>query len=110
MTFSEPVSIGLNEGGDFTVREALGNPYAVASTIGDVTLQDNQLELSVANFSAAVGDLTLLYTRASSTIDDFGGQHVASTGLDGISVNLDQNEPLIVSAEEINPTTLRHHF
>ena len=63
VTFSEPINISVNEGADFTVRDAVGTAFLVGSSIGDIVLQDNQLELAVANFSGAVGDLTLtLYT------------------------------------------------
>ena len=41
----------------------------------------------------------------SSTIQDFGGNDLLSD-IDGVSVDLDQDAPVIASVEEINVTTI----
>ena len=97
IVFNEPVQISSTNAGDFTVTDGLPvSPSTFTVTdIKDATIEDDTLELTVNDFSAAVGDLIVTYNKTTSSIDDFGGNSLP----DGMTTaNYDTTNPIMTSA------------
>ena len=104
VTFDDAVQDNGATASDFKVVDGIGNAFSV-SAIADATLKDSQLELTVADFSAAIGDLTLSYTHSGGSIDDFGGNSLADDAT-GVTVEFDGTKPVMSSASKVNNTTI----
>lgn len=112
VTFSEPVQIpdGDTPFANFILKDGLGTTYA-ASAVADGTANDNQLEVTVADLSGAVGDLTLTYdsSQDEGAILDFGGNVVADN-LAGVTDDIDTTHPTMVSGVRDSDTQLTITF
>ena len=69
----KPYNSAMWGAASFTIVDGLGDPIMV-NTIGDLSQQDNELELSTDDFSLAVGDLQVTYNDDGDAdrIIDFG--------------------------------------
>ncbi len=74
--FSEPVQSNGGNPTDFTVVDGRGRSYAVSAQVTG-TVGDNEIDLTVADLSGAVGDLLVNYTNNNGEILDFN--NLAST-------------------------------
>lgn len=73
LDFSEQVQIVTSApADDFTLVDGAGNNYVVSTVDEDGDATNDILELSVQDFSGALGDLFLSYSRTSSQISDYG--------------------------------------
>ena len=109
VTFSEPVQAPSSTivATDFTVTDGQGTAFAV-NTWADGTARDNDIALTVADFSGAIGDLTVTYTSSTSVIEDFGGNSTAS-GQSAV-IDFDPDPPTFDSLTVINMNTIAMHF
>ena len=69
---------------------------------------DHQLELAVAAFSGAVGDLRLTYLRVASSIEDFGGNSLQDSG--SIPVDLDVTPPVMIGVASSSSHSFGYHL
>ncbi|MDE0470523.1 MAG: T9SS type A sorting domain-containing protein [Ekhidna sp.] len=107
VTFSEPVQPSTIVATDFTVVDGLGNTFAV-SAWADGTVADTNITLTVADFSGAVGDLRVTYTRSLSVIEDFGRNSTAS-GQSAV-IDRDVRTPTFDSFTVNDMNTIAMHF
>ncbi len=112
VTFSEPVQIpdGDTPFANFILKDGLGTTYA-ASAVADGTANDNQLVVTVADLSEAVGDLTLTYdsSQDEGAILDFGANVVADN-LAGVVIDTDTTNPTMVSGVRDSDTQITLTF
>ncbi len=104
VTLSEAVQSNGTNPTDFTVTDGIGNTYAVSAQ-ADGTAQDTDIVLTVANLSAAVGDLKVTYANNNNEISDFGGNSLA-TDATGVSIDTDTVAPTLVSGQRNSDTQL----
>ncbi len=99
LVFDEEVQITTTEGNDFTVTDGLMNAYAIAGGGIAAGSADNELDLTVANYSGAVGDLTITYDDDDDAgdIEDYGSNFFVDD-LTGVTIDFDQANPTMVSA------------
>ncbi|MEP5613733.1 MAG: Ig-like domain-containing protein [Cyclobacteriaceae bacterium] len=88
---------------DFTLLDGALNSFAV-TVLSDAATGDDILELTVVDWSTAIGDLTLSYTASGTQISDFGGQNLGN--FSGIPIEFDNTQPSIVSAVLISNTQI----
>ena len=98
LQFSEPIRISVNERDDFSVRDALGTSFNIFS-LSDAMVDDDELELLVGSYAAAIGDLTVTYQDddGMGDISDFGSNFLADD-LVGVDIDFDTEAPTITSA------------
>ncbi len=110
VTFTDRVQITNLEPGDFTVEDGIGNTYNVTNVV-DATIEDAILELTVDDFTLAVGDLTVTYDDDDDTgdIEDFGGNFLLDDAT-GIIIDIDVTVPALLSASENTSTQLYVFF
>ena len=77
LTLSEAVQTNGTNPTDFTVKDEIGTSYAVSAQ-ADGTAKDNKIVLTVADLSAALGDITISYANNNNEVSDFGGNVLAS--------------------------------
>ncbi len=104
LTFSELIQTSGTNPTDFTVTDGLGSSFTV-STQADGTAEDTDLVLTVADLSAAVGDLTVTYTNNNNEISDFGENDLV-TDATGVSIDTDNTTPMLVSATKDSDTQI----
>jgi len=108
VTFSENVTVYESNPTDFTVTDGVGNTYEV-SALADVTAGDDEVTLTVASLEEAVGDLTITYDGANSTVADFNCNDL-STDVTGVIIDIDQTAPTLVSATKDSDTQITLTF
>ena len=89
---------------DFIITDGLGNTYAVSAQ-ADGTADDTDIVLTVADLSAAVGDVTVTYTNNNDEITDLGGNSL-DTDATGVTINTDTTDPTLVSGQIDSDTQL----
>jgi len=114
VTFSDNVEMpnGSTPFANFIITDGLGTVFS-ASSIADVTAGDDQLIITVANTSTAVGDLILTY----DTSKDEGQVSVVADNTKflpdnfvGVVIDSDSVLPTIVSAEKNSNTEITLTF
>ncbi len=78
VTFSENVATNGTNPTDFTVVDEDSNNFAVSAQ-ADGTAEDDEIVLTVADFSAAEGDLLVTYTNNNSEIFDLANNDAPTT-------------------------------
>ncbi len=102
--FSEAIQTNETHPGDFIVTDSNNTNYPVSAQ-ADGTAFDNELVLTVADISAAVGSLIVTYTNNNDEISDFGG-NVMETDATGIDVSTDATPPTVtISSTATDPTS-----
>ncbi|WP_420385460.1 MBG domain-containing protein [Roseivirga sp.] len=104
ITFSENVDVLGTNPTDFTVTDGNGNAYAV-NAIANRTLGDAEITLTVADLSGALGDLIVTYTNNNNEVVDYGCNALA-TDATGITIDLDNTAPTLVSAAKDSDTQI----
>lgn len=107
VVFDEPVQIGNNIPGFFSVSDANNTTYAV-SALGDAVPFDNEIELTVTDISTATQPLTITYAGSSSSgaIEDFG----SNMALNG-NILIDESGPSLLAAKVLSDSlTIRVFF
>ena len=94
VTFSEAVAALGSNPGDFTLTDSQATPFAVTG-IADATPDDTELELTVADITAAVGALTLTYTNTNGEVTDYNNNPLATNET---GVMLEYIAPTIIEA------------
>ncbi|MBC6410285.1 MAG: Ig-like domain-containing protein, partial [Ekhidna sp.] len=116
LTFSEPVFIENKIAAEMEVVDGLrnafpglglGNAFAV-SDWNDGTSGDNQITITTASFSRAVGDLTVTYRKTTSSIEDFGFNELQNS--QSATVENDNTAPTFTSAAYIDKNHIRLIF
>ncbi len=106
LQLSEEVNLNTNAGTDFILTDGSGADFQVSSVNKS---SDNTLELSVADMSAAVGDLFLHYINANNQVAD-----VACIPLAGLAepwrIDIDQEAPVMSSLVKLSDTELQLTF
>ena len=95
MNFSEPIQTNGINLTDFTVTDGAANNYEVFVQVASGAT----VLLTTADFSAAVGPLTVTYTNNNNEISDFGGNVVATNSH---SIDLDTDAPALTSVVKTN--------
>ncbi|GAB5527168.1 MAG: hypothetical protein Roseis2KO_50400 [Roseivirga sp.] len=103
ITFSEIIQTNETNPADFTVTDGNSTNYTV-TVQADGTAFDNQVVLTVADISAAVGSLIVTYTNNNDEIMDFGG-NVLETDANGIDVSSDATPPTVAITSSANDPT-----
>ena len=103
LTFDDAVQVidNTNIIDEFTVADEQGNNWNV-SAVNDATPNDEILELTIADFSASVGDLIVSYAKSNSIISDFGGNDLASEP----GVRIERNFVLRPDTVEVKTNTV----
>ncbi len=94
--FSDPVQTNGGNPTDFTVVDGAGNNIAVTAQV-DGTAGDTEIELTVADLSTALGDLTVTYTNNNNEISDASGTFIAESS-GPVTIDLDATAPEMQSA------------
>ncbi|GEM_PF-1957566 len=106
LQLSEEVNLNTNAGTDFILTDGRGTDFQVSAVNKS---SDNTLELSVADMSAVVGDLFLLYTNTNNQVAD-----VACIPLAGFAepwrIDIDQEAPVMSSLVKLSDTELQLTF
>jgi len=104
LTMSETVQTNGTNSTDFVVTDGAGSTYIVSGQT-DGIVKDNKIVLTVADLSAALGDLKVTYTNNNNEISDFGGNNLA-TDATGIIIDLDATAPTLVSGTKDTNTQI----
>ncbi|MBC6426191.1 MAG: Ig-like domain-containing protein [Ekhidna sp.] len=116
LTFSEPVFIENKIAAEMEVVDGLrnafpglglGNAFAV-SDWNDGTSGDNQITITTASFSGAIGDLTVTYRKTTSSIEDFGFNELQNS--QSAAVENDNTAPTFTSAAYIDENNIELTF
>ncbi len=94
--FSDPVQTNGGNPTDFTVVDGAGNNIAVTAQV-DGAADDTEIELTVADLSTALGDLTVTYTNNNNEISDASGTFIAESS-GPVTIDLDATAPEMQSA------------
>ncbi|MCE7996919.1 MAG: hypothetical protein HEP71_33465 [Roseivirga sp.] len=108
VTFDENVKTNGGNPTDFTVTDGTGATFAVSAQ-ADGTAGDTDIVLTVANLSTAVGDLTITYTNNNNEISDTDtgvDQDFVATDATGVTIDLDNTAPTVVSAAKDSDTQI----
>lgn len=108
LVFNEPVKTKGTNPTDFKVKDAGNVSYTVSAQV-DGTAADNEILLTVADFSTSTGNLTVTYTNNNNEISDFGGNSL-STNATGVIIEIDRVAPLLISGTKSNNTTITLTF
>ncbi len=108
LSFSESVTAFQANPNDFKVTDGLGRAYRVHA-ITDGTLGDDQIALTVADFSEAVGDITITYTNQNNEIADLNCNALATDAI-GLSIDRDDQAPQMVRATKDSDTQITITF
>ncbi|WP_421976653.1 MBG domain-containing protein [Roseivirga seohaensis] len=96
ITFSENVDVLEANPTDFTVKDGVGNTYVV-SAIDNGTVGDDEVTLTVADLSDALGDIIITYANNNNEVVDFAC-NALTTDATGVTIDLDNTAPTLVSA------------
>ncbi|KYG85234.1 hypothetical protein AWW67_16110 [Roseivirga seohaensis] len=96
ITFSENVDVLEANPTDFTVKDGVGNTYVV-SAIDNGTVGDDEVTLTVADLSDALGDIIITYVNNNNEVVDFAC-NALTTDATGVTIDLDNTAPTLVSA------------
>lgn len=94
--FSDPVQTNEGNPTDFTVADGAGNNIVVSAQ-DDGTAGDNEITLTVADLSTALGDLMVTYTNNNNELRDVSGTFLAPTS-GPVTIDLDVEAPVMQSA------------
>jgi hypothetical protein len=103
VTFSAEVQTNGTNPGDFAVQDGQGTSFVVSAQ-ADGTPGDAEIVLTVADFSSAVGDVTVTYTKNNNEISDLSGTVFAENS--SASIDLDTTAPTIIRASRNSDTQI----
>ena len=108
ITFSDNVVTNGGNPTDFTVKDGTGTAFTVSAQ-ADGTPGDDKIVLTVADLSSAVGDLIVTYTNNNDEVSDTDSgedQDFVRTDNTGVTIDLDDAAPTIVSATKDSDTQI----
>ncbi len=108
LSFSEEVTLFESYPEDFIVTDGIGNVLMV-DAVSDITAGDNEITLSVATLSSAVGDVRVTYINNHNEVADFNCNALATDAV-GVLIDTDTTAPTLVSATKDNNTQLTLTF
>ncbi len=109
VTFSADVATNGGNPTDFAVTDGIGNTFSVIAQV-DGTAGDDQIVLTIADVSTAVGDLTVTYTNNNDEISVLSSGDPVGTDDTGVIIDTDMIAPTLVSAVKDSDTQITLTF